>query len=106
MVRIAGRRPGKQVTPFEYLLVFFMGGVTLTSMVADDRSLTNALIQIATVGMTHVVLSALKMRYPAFGRIVDGTPLVLLKSHEWQTEVMARMRIQDDDVMASAGIRD
>lgn len=36
-IRIAGRRPGKQITPFEFLMVFFMGGITLTSMLADDR---------------------------------------------------------------------
>jgi uncharacterized membrane protein YcaP (DUF421 family) len=102
IVRIAGRRPGKQITPFEYVLVFFMGGVTLTSMVADDRSLTNALVQIASVAMTHVAINALKRRYPGFGRVVDGTPLVLLKKNEWRKEVMSRVRIQDDDVMASA----
>ena len=38
MVRIAGRRPGKQITPFEFVLIFFIGGVTLTPMVGDDRS--------------------------------------------------------------------
>jgi hypothetical protein len=102
IVRIVGRRPGKQITPFEYVLIFFIGGVTLTSMVADDRSLTNALLQIASVAMTHVAINALKRRYPGFGRVVDGTPLVLLKKNEWQTEAMSRMRMQDDDVMASA----
>ncbi len=35
MVRIAGRRPGKQMAPFEFVLIFFMGGLTLTPMVGD-----------------------------------------------------------------------
>ncbi len=55
MVRIVGRRPGKQITPFEFVLIFFMGGVTLTAMAADDRSLTNALCQIVTVAAMHGV---------------------------------------------------
>ncbi|MCU1261681.1 MAG: hypothetical protein JWO80_4566 [Bryobacterales bacterium] len=49
MVRVAGRRPGKQITPFEFVLIFYMGGVTLTAMVANDRSLTNAMLQIASI---------------------------------------------------------
>ena len=102
MVRVAGRRPGKQVTPFEFILVFFSGGVTLTSMVTDEESLTNALIQITAVAMTHLALTAVKHRFPAFGRIVDGTPLVLLKNNEWQMEAMSGMALQDDDVMAMA----
>jgi uncharacterized membrane protein YcaP (DUF421 family) len=26
MVRLAGRRPGKQMTPFDFVLIFFIGG--------------------------------------------------------------------------------
>jgi len=102
IVRIAGRRPGKQMTPFEFVSIFFMGGVTLTSMVGDDRSFTNALIQIISIAFTHFVLTWLKMKSPAFGRIVDGTPLVLIKKGEWVTEVARGMRVHDDDVMATA----
>ena len=102
MVRIAGRRPGKQITPFEFVLIFFIGGVTLTPMVGDDRSLSNALIIIMTIGLTHFAIAWLKQKFPRFGLIVDGTPLVLLKKGEWQIETMKKMRLQDDDVMAMA----
>ncbi len=33
VVRIVGRRPGKQMTPFEFVLVFFIGGLALTAIV-------------------------------------------------------------------------
>jgi len=102
MVRIAGRRPGKQITPFEFVLIFFIGGVTLTPMVGNDRSLTNACCIITTIAVTHFVIAWLKQKFPAFGRIVDGTPLVLLAKGEWQVETMEKMRLQDDDVMAMA----
>ncbi len=102
MVRIAGRRPGKQITPFEFVFIFFIGGLTLTPMVGNDRSLTNALCIITTIAVTHFVIAFLKIRFSGFGRVVDGTPLVLLKKGEWQVEAMEKMRIQDDDVMAMA----
>ena len=102
MVRIVGRRPGKQMTPFEFVLIFFMGGVTLTPMVGDDRSLSNALLTIMSIGITHCLIAWLKQVSPRFGRLVDGTPLVLLENAQWHTETMKRMAIQDDDVMAMA----
>lgn len=102
MVRAAGRRPGKQITPFEFVLIFFIGGVTLTPMVGDDRSLSNAFVIIITIAVTHFLIAWLKQKFPAFGRIVDGTPLVLLAKGEWQVETMKRMRLQDDDIMAMA----
>ena len=102
IVRIVGRRPGKQLTPFEYILVFFMGGVTLTPMVGNDRSITNAIVTIMSIAVTHFVIAWLRIRFPAVGRIVDGTPLVLLEKGEWHTETMVKMRMTDDDVMTYA----
>ncbi|MDQ1469442.1 MAG: hypothetical protein QOJ99_922 [Bryobacterales bacterium] len=102
IVRIAGRRPGKQMTPFELVLIFFIGGCTLTAMVGDDRSLTNAVIQIVSIALTHLVIIWAKGRSAVFGRIVDGTPLVLMDHGKWHTETMNRMRIQGNDVIAMA----
>jgi uncharacterized membrane protein YcaP (DUF421 family) len=102
MVRVVGRRPGKQMTPFEFVLVFFIGGLTLTPLVGDDRSISNALLSIMAIGVTHFAIAWLKQVSPYFGRLIDGTPLVLLENGKWQTETMAKMAIQDDDVMAMA----
>ena len=49
MVRVVGRRPGKQLTPFEFVLIFYLGGLTLTGMVGNEASLTNAFTQVLTV---------------------------------------------------------
>ncbi len=102
MVRIVGRRPAKQLTPFEFVLIFFMGGVMLTPMVGDDRSLINALLTIAAIAVTHFVLSWLKQISPTVGRVLDGTPLVLLEKGQWRSETMGKMAITDDDVMTTA----
>jgi uncharacterized membrane protein YcaP (DUF421 family) len=101
MVRIVGRRPGKQMTPFEFVLIFFIGGLTLTSMVGGDRSFSNALVQIITVASLHYCIALAKQRFPRFAILVDGTPVVLLQDARWQTEAMTGMRIADDDVMAA-----
>lgn len=53
----------------------------------------------------HRLVSWLKVRFPALGKVVDGTPLVVLKNGEWLTEIMGKMRLQDTDVMAAAGTK-
>jgi len=102
MVRLVGRRPGKQMTPFDFVLIFFIGGITLTPMVGQDRSFINAISIITTIAATHFVLVLLRNRFPTMGRILDGTPLVLLEKGKWRTETMKRMRIEDQDVIAMA----
>ncbi len=102
VVRIVGRRPGKQITPFEFVLVFFMGGLALTAMVGDDASLTNAFIQIMTIAFIHFLIAIGRSRSSRLAVLLDGTPLVLLENSKWRSDTLSKMRIQDDDVMAQA----
>ncbi len=102
MVRIVGRRPGKQLNPFEFVLIFFIGGLSLTFIVADDRSLTNAFTQIITIGLAHYFLVVLRQKSPRIAKFLDGTPLILLAHGEWHEEAMKGMLIDPQDVMTAA----
>lgn len=100
VVRVLSRRPGAQLTLFEFVIVFLIGGVIILATVGNDRSVTNCATAIIAVGLMHRFVSWLKSKSPRLGRIIDGTPLVLLKNGEWQPEVMKGMRLSPEDVMA------
>ena len=102
IVRIVGRRPGKQLTPFEFILIFFLGGLMLTAIVADEASVTNAFCQIIVIAMAHSMLGALRNRSDRVAQLLDGVPLILLEGGHWRSQTMQRMRIADDDVMERA----
>jgi uncharacterized membrane protein YcaP (DUF421 family) len=102
VVRVVGRRPGKQMTPFEFVLVFFIGGLALTAIVGDEASFTNALCQIIAMGLAHYTLAWGRSKSQHFARLLDGTPLILLENGCWRTNTLKHMRIQDDDVAAAA----
>jgi len=102
MVRVVGRRPGKQITPFEFILIFFLGGLTLTGMVGDEVSLTNAFCQIVTVACCHYAIVWIRTKSPRMARIFDGTPLRLIDRGEYRVRTMKQMRMQKADLMAMA----
>lgn len=102
IVRIVGRRPGKQLTPFEFVLVFFLGGLTLTGMVGTEASLTNALCQIIAVALMHTLLTLVRSRSEWWTKVWDGTALILVEGGYWRSRTMLKMRVADDDVMAMA----
>lgn len=107
IVRIVGRRPGRQMTPFEFVLVFFIGGLALTAIVGDERSFTDAACQILAVALAHHVVAWARTKSRAIARLLDGTPLILMETaldgrRLWRTDTMHKMRIQDTDVMFSA----
>jgi uncharacterized membrane protein YcaP (DUF421 family) len=102
MVRVVGRRPGKQITPFEFILIFFLGGLTLTGMVGDEVSVTSAFCQIIAIACCHRLIVWARTKSPRIARIFDGTPLVLLEQGQWRQRTMQQMRIVPADVMAMA----
>lgn len=101
-VRVLSRRPGGQLTLFEFVIIFLIGGVAIAATVGQDHSVTNCVTAIMTIGLLHRVVSGVKEFSPRMAAILDGTPLVLLKDGNWQLEVMRGMRIDPDDVMAAA----
>lgn len=102
VVRVLTRRPGAQMTMFEFVIVFLMGGVIILSTVGSDRSVTNCTGAVILVGFLHRAMSWLKTRSPRVGAFIDGVPLILYKQGHWQDEVMRRMKMAPDDVLASA----
>ncbi len=101
-VRILARRPGGQMTVFEFVIVFLIGGVIILSTVGNDRSVTNCTCAVIAVGFMHRLVSFAKSKSSIVGAIIDGTPLVLYKMGEWQESTMHANYIDKEDVLAIA----
>ena len=89
------------MTLFEFVIVFLMGGVIILSTVGNDHSVTNCTSAVVMVAFLHRTVSWAKTRYPKFGAILDGTPLVLVRKGEWQNEVMEGMKLAPEDILAA-----
>jgi uncharacterized membrane protein YcaP (DUF421 family) len=102
MIRILARRPGAQMTPFEFVLVFLVGGVIILATVGDDRSMTNCYGGVIAICLMHRLVGALKQRSPKWASIIDGKPILLLQNGEWDASSMTQAHVDDMDVMAAA----
>jgi uncharacterized membrane protein YcaP (DUF421 family) len=101
-VRVLTRRPGAQMTLFEFVIVFLIGGVIILATVGHDRSVTNCTLAVITVGLLHRAVSGAKTKWPKLAALVDGKPLVLYRNGVWQEQAMQGMRLAPEDVLASA----
>ncbi len=107
-LRVLRRRPGAQMTPFEFVLVFLMGGIIILTTMDHDHSETNAVMGVITIGLMHRIVAYLRERFELARSLIDGKPLVLVQDDKWQDLAMRGAAVTDDDVMASArtkGIR-
>lgn len=102
LIRVLARRPGAQMTPFEFVLIFLVGGVIILATVGDDRSMTNCYGGVIAICFMHRLVGILKQRSPRWADIIDGKPILLLQNGEWQTSSMKQAHVDDMDVMAAA----
>lgn len=105
VVRVLTRRPGGQMTLGDFVLVFLMGGVIILSTVGSDKSLTNCTCAVMAVGLLHRTVSYVKSKYPRFGAIVDGTPLVVMKNGEILGDLARGMQLGKTDLEAAARLK-
>lgn len=101
-VRVMIRRPGAQLTPFEFVLIFLIGGVAIRETLGNGTSMTNSVCAVIAVCLTHRVISMLRARSQRLAAWLDGLPMVLLRDGQWQTEAMRGLRLDREDVMAAA----
>lgn len=100
-VRLIGRRTASMMAPFDLVVLFLFAGATITSVLGEDHSVVAAYSTVCTIGLNHLGVSWLKARSPMFGRLIDGTPVVIYEKGQWHDNRMRRMRIERSDVMAA-----
>lgn len=102
VVRILKRRAGAQMTMFEFVLIFLIGGTIILSTVGNDRSVTNCTCAVTVVGFLHRFLAWAKSKSPRVGALLDGTPVVLIEKGEWKRENLRATSMVKDDIEAAA----
>ena len=102
VLRLLGRRAVSQLSPFELIVMFLMGGMSIQSIVSDDRSLFTAVIAILTIAINHFAVSAIKQRYFPFRKLVDGTPVIVIQDGRVDTKLLHGLRMIEEDLMAAA----
>ena len=101
-IRLVGRRAVDHMTPFDMIIIFIVGGMGIQAVVADDRSMVNALLGISTVALMHILVATGKQYSSQVGKVTDSTPVVILGRGEWHERRMKMLRVQREDVMAAA----
>lgn len=101
-VRLIGWRTASQLAPFDLVVLFIFGGIGITAIIGEDHSIVASLSAISTIGLLHVAVSWAKARLPWFGRLVDGTLVVIFEDGKWHQDRMRALRVLEADVMAAA----
>ena len=89
------------MAPFDLVVLFLFGGALMAATLGDDHSMVAAISAVFSIGLMHIGVSTVKRWSPWFGRLVDGTPVVIYEHGAWHEDRMRAMRVLESDVMAA-----
>ena len=100
--RVSGRRMLAELTTFDFVLLLIIGEATQQALLGGDFSFINAMLVIVTLVTLEIVLSLLKGWAPFLGKLLDGTPMIVVDHGRPLRERMHKARIDEEDILEAA----
>ncbi|PYI66424.1 DUF421 domain-containing protein [Arthrobacter livingstonensis] len=102
ITRAVGPSTLGELSSFELLLFITMGDLVQQGVTQGDYSVAGAVMAVGTMALFTVGLSYANMRWPKLGKIVQGTPVVILHGGVPDLKAMRHERLGIDDLMGAA----
>ena len=100
--RIAGRRSLAETSSFDLVLLLIIGETTQQAMVGQDDSVGTAAIAILSLVSLDMAISYLKNSFPAFDRLLEGSPILLIREGQIQHLALKANELDDEDLKEAA----
>jgi len=101
-MRVIGKREFSQLAPHEFVVLLMIPEIVSSSLNQNDKTVTNALIGLATVLTLVFLTSVLTHRSKAVERLVSDSAAVLVHRGHVFEDVLNRERISPEEIMAEA----
>jgi hypothetical protein len=100
--RAIGRKELAELSSFELILLIVMGDLIQQGVTGDDRSVTGAMLAVATFALLTVGFSYAAFRSSRIERLVEGRAVIVVKDGTPLDEILAVERLTVDEVKEAA----
>lgn len=100
--RIAGRRTLAETSTFDLVLLLIIGETTQQAMIGQDESLATAIIAVLSLVSLDMAITYLKKLMPAFDRLIEGYPILLVHEGEVQKLALTANGLDSEDLREAA----
>jgi uncharacterized membrane protein YcaP (DUF421 family) len=102
VTRAMGRKELSELSSFELILMVAIGDLIQQGVTGDDRSVTGAMLAVATFALLTIGLSYVTFRWRRMSPLVEGIPVVILRDGRILHEVLRIERLTLDEVSDAA----
>ena len=100
-LRLAGRREMAQLTTFDLILLLILSNAVQISINAGDNSLGAGLISALMLLVLNWVVGWAAYRWPAFERLIQGRPMVMITDGKIHFRNLRRERITLEELRSA-----
>lgn len=97
--RFFGKREIGQMTPFDLVVILLIANAVQNAMVGTNTSVTGGLVAAATLLIFNYGVQFVRSRVPAFRKLVEGQPTVLISDGKVVDGNLRREGIDVDDLL-------
>lgn len=100
--RIVGKRTLAQITTFDFVLLLIVGEAVQQGLLANDFSITNALLVVATLAVIELGTDWLSQHSDRVDKVVNGVPLLVIDDGQLLRDRLSRARLTRADLLEAA----
>ncbi|TCV97758.1 uncharacterized protein DUF421 [Luteibacter rhizovicinus] len=107
LLRLAGKRAFGEMSAFDVIVLVLVGGVLRTSIIGDDKGFIGPFIGVSSILATDWLIAWLCTRAPAFNRLMEGFPSLLVRNGQRDRSTLRAQNIPDaalDRALHGAGL--
>jgi uncharacterized membrane protein YcaP (DUF421 family) len=102
VIRVAGKRSVSQLTTFDLVVILILSEASQQALLGDDFSVLNAFLVIVTLVGLQILFDSVGQRWKRFGRVIDGSPVIVLEDGRPLRDRLKRARVDEDDILEQA----
>jgi uncharacterized membrane protein YcaP (DUF421 family) len=102
VTRALGRKEISEISTVELLLLVVIGDLIQQGVTGDDRSVTGAMLAVATMALLVLAFSYMSFRFSGVRSIMEGNPVLIVLDGKPLLDVLKVERLTLDEVRDAA----
>jgi uncharacterized membrane protein YcaP (DUF421 family) len=99
LLRVVGKKHVGELAPFDLVVLLLLSECVQNALVGDDKSVTGGLLAATTLFGISQLVGYVAWRYKQAGRVLEGTPRVLVRHGRVLKDVLAREQITHSELL-------
>lgn len=98
-IRLFGKKELSQLSVVDLVFILLISNSVQNAMVGSNTSLSGGIVAAAALFLTNFIFKNILYRFPRFGKLIQGSAIMLIYEGELLKENAAKAKISLDEIM-------